>query len=95
MDFIDNIINYFRKPKKETTNTSPEGTCPVCWGHQEYDGKIRKVFKDKQIDVKNHRDSYIKVKKFVVEKLDGVRYRKAEIETCPTCGKHKEEKKSS
>ena len=56
MDLVESIIQFFKKPKKETVGKSPEGTCPVCWGYQEYDTKIRQMFKDKQIDVNNHQD---------------------------------------
>lgn len=86
MDFIENLVSFFKKPEKETKNKSPEGTCPVCWGYQEYDSKIRKIFKDKQIDVNNHQDSYMIVKKFVVEHIDGIHLKKGKTEPCPTCG---------
>lgn len=91
MDFIDHLLDYFRKPKSETKNTSPEGTCPVCWGRQEYDGKVRQLFQDKQIDVNHHADSYIKSKKFVVEHIDGKHLKKGEISECPECGRKIEE----
>lgn len=86
MDFIDHLLHYFKKPKEETKNTSPEGTCPVCWGHQEYDSQIRTILKDKQIDVNNHRDSYMKVQRFVVKHIDGIRLKKGYVESCPKCG---------
>lgn len=90
MDFINNLLDYFKKPEEETKNTSPEGTCPVCWGYQEYDTKIREVLKDKQIDVNNHRDSYMKVKKFVVKHVDGIKLKEGEVKSCPKCGGEKE-----
>ena len=90
MDFIENLVNFFKKPEKETKNQSPEGTCPVCWGYQEYDSKIRKIFKDKQIDVNNHQDSYMLVKKFVVKYIDGIHLKEGETEACPTCRKTSE-----
>src|SRR5690606_10923423 len=58
---------------------------PVCWGYQEYDHKIRQLFKDKQIDVNNHRDSYMKIQKFMVKYIDGIRLKQGEIKECPTC----------
>jgi len=60
MNFINHLLDYFKKPKEKPEELSPNGTCPVCWGHQEYDAKIRTIYKDKQIDVKNHRNSYLK-----------------------------------
>ncbi|HNP19789.1 MAG TPA: hypothetical protein PKL31_15225 [Fulvivirga sp.] len=86
MDFVNHLIDYFKKPDKETKGTSPNGTCPVCWGHQEYQSKIRKIFKDKQIDVNNHKDSYMKIQKFVVKYINGIKLRDDKVETCPTCG---------
>lgn len=94
MDLVNNIIEYFKKPSTDKKIKSPEGTCPVCWGHQEYDHKIRRLFKDKQIDVNNHRDTYMKVQKFVVKHIDGIKLKEGKIETCPTCGdNHKQNKK--
>lgn len=88
MNVFNNILHFLQKPKEETEGQSPEGTCPVCWGYQEYDSKLRQLFKDKQIDVNNHSDSYMKVQKFMVKYVDGIRLRKGKIEECPTCGKH-------
>lgn len=86
MDLIENLVHFFKKPKKETEGKTPEGTCPVCWGYQEYDHKLRQLFKDKQIDVNNHRDSYMKIQKFTVKYIDGIRLKQGEIKECPTCG---------
>lgn len=86
MDLIDNLVHFFKKPKSETEGKTPEGTCPVCWGYQEYDHKIRQLFKDKQIDVNNHRDSYMKVQKFMVEHINGIHLKQGSIKECPTCG---------
>ncbi len=95
MDFVDHLIAYFKKPKNEVEGTSRQGACPVCWGYQEYDSKIRTIFKDKHIDVKNHKDSYMKVQKFVVEHLDGVQHKEGQVKTCPSCeGKKKIEKET-
>ncbi|MFB9055157.1 hypothetical protein ACFFU9_00235 [Mariniflexile ostreae] len=86
MDLIENLVSFFKKPKEETEKQSPEGTCPVCWGYQEYDAKIRQIYKDKQIDVNNHRDSYTMMQKFVIEHIDGIHLKKGKTEACPTCG---------
>lgn len=92
MELIENIVDYFKKPPAQTKNTSPEGTCPVCWGYQSYDAKIRKLYKDKQIDVNNHKASYTIIKKFVIEHLDGIRLKKGEVRECPTCSDIKKHK---
>lgn len=85
MNLIENIVEFLKKPKHETEGRAPEGTCPVCWGYQEYDSKIRQLFKDKQIDVNNHADSYMKVQKFMVKYVDGIHLKQGQITECPTC----------
>ena len=80
MNIFENIVHFLQKPKSETEGKAPEGTCPVCWGYQEYDSKIRQLFKDKQIDVNNHSDSYMKVRTFMVKYIDGIRLKKGIIE---------------
>lgn len=86
MNLIENILHFLKKPASETVGKAPEGTCPVCWGYQEYDTKIRELFKDKQIDVNHHKDSYMKVKKFMVKYVDGIKLKQGKIKECPTCG---------
>jgi len=86
MDFFEHFLDYFNKPKEETANRAPEGVCPICWGYQEYDHKIRKLFEDMQIDVINHQKKYTYVRKFVKEHIDGIRLLKGEVEICPKCG---------
>ncbi|GGW30134.1 hypothetical protein [Arenibacter certesii] len=88
MDLIENIVHFFEKPIEETKGKSPEGTCPLCWGYQEYDHKIRELFKDNQIDVNNHRAKYMKIQKFMVKYIDGIRLKQGEIKECTTCAKH-------
>ncbi len=79
MNLIDNLYSCFKKPEKAVMETSSDVECPVCWGYQEYDSEIRTIFEDKHIDVKNHKDHYMKVQKFMVEHLKGVRYKKGKI----------------
>ena len=86
MDFIEHLVDHFNKPKEETENQAPEGVCPNCWGYQQYDHKIRKLFEDKQIDVINHENKYTFMRKFVKEYISGIRLLKGEVEVCPTCG---------
>lgn len=83
---IETLISFFKKSKEETAGQTPEGLCPDCWGHQEYDNKIREMFYDKQIDVNNHAESHSFIKKFVVQHIDGITLRKGENGyECPTC----------
>lgn len=92
MDFFDHIEDHFKKPKEVTENRAPEGVCPLCWGYQEYDHKIRKLYEDKQIDVINHKKKYTYVRKFVKEYIDGIRLVEGEVEVCPTCGFQQDKK---
>lgn len=86
MDIAQQLSEFFKEPESATKNKTPEGICPVCWGYQEYDHKIRTLIEDKQIDVNNGRDRYMLVQQFVVEHLDGIKLKEGEISTCPTCG---------
>ncbi len=86
MKIIDSIITYFKKPESETRDMAPDGLCPVCWGHQQYDNKIRTILKDKQIDVNNHKDSYMIIQEFVKTNIDGITLKDPKIQVCPKCG---------
>lgn len=90
MDIAQNLLDFFKKPKKETEGKTPEGLCPICWGYDEYDYTIREHFKDKQIDVNNHKDSYMLMQKFVKEHIDGIKLKNPETHSCPKCGHIKE-----
>jgi len=83
---IETLINFFQKPAKDTINNTPEGLCPNCWGEQNYDGQIRELYKDKQIDVNNHKENHAFIQKFVVDQLDGIQLKKGVSGyECPTC----------
>jgi hypothetical protein len=86
MDLTESILNFFKQPEDDTKGKAPEGICALCWGYQGYDGKIRTLFKDKQIDVNNHKDSYMLVQDFVKKHIDGVRLKGDLVESCPYCG---------
>lgn len=86
MEFFEQLLDYLKKPEEETKGRAPDGVCSVCWGYQEYDHKIRKLFNDDQIDVLNHLKKYTYARKFVKEHIDGIRLREGEIQICPVCG---------
>lgn len=87
MNYLYRFLKFFRKkPKELPTKEVNDQNCPFCWGYQTYDEKTRPMPKDKQIDVKNHRDKHVKVGKFMVEHLDGFKNKKRIIERCPECG---------
>ncbi|OFX45103.1 MAG: hypothetical protein A2046_10650 [Bacteroidetes bacterium GWA2_30_7] len=85
MELINTIISWFKKPKNETHGKTPKGLCPVCWGYQEYDRKIRKLYKDRQIEVNNHKDNYMFVEDIIKKYVDGIRLKKGEIINCSNC----------
>jgi len=85
MDIIDNIIEYFKAEDTEEKKISPEGTCPICWGHQNYDGQIRELLSDKQIDVNNHKASYMLIEDFVKTNIDGIKLKESITVDCPSC----------
>ena len=86
MDLAEHLLDYFDKPPEETKNQTPEGVCPVCWGYQEYDHTIRKLYEDKQIDVSNHENKFSFMRQFVKDHISGIRLVEGEEKICPTCG---------
>lgn len=85
MDIFDNIVQYFKNQQDVKEASSPQGTCPVCWGYQQYDGKIRTLLKDKQIDINNHKDSYMLIQDFMKHNVDGIKLKESVLEDCPNC----------
>ncbi|AFL79653.1 hypothetical protein Aeqsu_0124 [Aequorivita sublithincola DSM 14238] len=87
MSYFNRVLTFFKK-KAEAPEPELVGdeNCPFCWGYQEYDDKTRLLTKDKQIDVKNHKDKYVKVGKFMVEHVDGFKNKKRIVERCSKCG---------
>lgn len=85
MDVVKKIVEYFKKPEAETVNKSPEGVCNLCWGYQEYDGKIRELYKDRQVDVNHREDSYMLIEGFVKENIDGYHVKDGIVHVCPNC----------
>lgn len=83
---IEILINFFKNPAHETKGKTPEGLCANCWGKQEYDGVIRELYADKQIDVNNHSANYAFIQNFVVNKIEGIHLKKGNNSfECPTC----------
>lgn len=83
---IETLINFFKKPATETKNQTPEGMCPNCWGSQEFDGIIREMYVDKQIDVNNHKANHAFIQDFVVNKINGIQLKKGNNSMeCPSC----------
>ena len=89
MDIIENIVNYFKTNSDNNIETSPIGTCSLCWGYQEYNGKIRELLADKQIDVNNHKDVYVFIEDFVKINIEGITLKEGIVSKCPTCSSKK------
>lgn len=86
MGLIENLTVFFKKPAEATKGKVPEGVCPNCWGTQGYDGTIRDMYKDKQIDVNNHEANHNFIKEIVVQYIDGIKLIKGTSDLeCPTC----------
>lgn len=92
MEIIDNLIAFFQKPKEETKNQTPEGLCPVCWGYQQYDGKIRILMDDRQVDINNHKVARPFFEEIVAKQVDGIKLKKAQTIDCPNCNNLDNEK---
>ena len=85
MNLTNFIADFFSQSEEQTKDESPEEVCEPRWGYERYNGKIRILFRDKQIDVNGHRARYMFIKKFVVNHIDGQRFIKAQIIECEEC----------
>jgi len=85
MEIIDKLISFFQKPEELTKNESPEGLCAVCWGYQQYDGKIRILMEDKQVDINNHKKARPFFEEVIAKHVDGIKLKEAQTITCPDC----------
>lgn len=82
MEILNNIIGFFKNPVEENRDCSPREMCTLCWGYQEYDRKVRKVYPDRQIDVNNHSYKYMRIQKLLKEQIEGIKLKKAKIYEC-------------
>ena len=83
MGLMESLTAYFSRDSGEGV---PEGLCVNCWGHQEYDGKIRSIARDRQVDINNgvERDAFIQA--FVIQHVDGIRLQNTGSGlVCPSC----------
>ena len=83
---INNIKAYFsKKDKREETEVAPEGMCPICWGHNEWDGHYYKVIKDKHL--KSDGDKYENFISKIVDKHLKSTHKHEDKYICTTCDK--------
>ncbi|MGW8123607.1 hypothetical protein ACV07N_13195 [Roseivirga echinicomitans] len=85
MGFCENLLEFFKQPEEKTKDSAPEGVCPVCWGYQEYDHKIRVLLADEQLDVNHKKKKDMIMRKFVKKHIDGIRLLTPEEQACPKC----------
>jgi len=89
MDIIENILHYFKDNEVNEKDTSPIGTCSICWGYQQYSGQIRELLKDKQISINNHKDSYMLIQDFMKHNIDGIKLKEGIVTDCQKCSDRK------
>jgi len=83
---IKKLAAFFQQSSDTTKDQIPEGVCPNCWGKQEYDNKIRTMYKDQKIDATNDDANHAFIQKFVVKYIDGITLKKkGNSMVCPTC----------
>lgn len=86
MSLLDTLVDFFSRSPDDTRGDTPDGLCPNCWGRDEYDGQVRDVAKDRQINVNNHQERYAFIQQFVVNHVDGIRLKNHGGRTvCDTC----------
>ncbi len=80
--FLKSLFNN----RPDVFDETPEGTCPNCWGDQEYGNVVREKYKDIQIEVNNNASKHAFIQDFVVTHLNGIKL-KSTIHglECPTC----------
>ncbi|NOQ72965.1 MAG: hypothetical protein GQ574_13230 [Crocinitomix sp.] len=88
MSLLDSVLNYLRGKEKGEELAAPEGVCAICWGHSEYDNKVRDIVRDHQIDVNAGRENYAFIQDFVVKHVDGIKLKNTPTGgVCPVCSK--------
>ncbi len=70
------VIKFFKKIPIQTIKHSLGEVCLHCWGYQEYDGTVRDLHRDKQIDVNNGVANHTFIQHFVVTHLQGIKLKR-------------------
>ncbi|MGB1039346.1 MAG: hypothetical protein ACPGVD_00570 [Flavobacteriales bacterium] len=80
----ENIKEFFsKKDKGEKVGEAPEGMCPVCWGHSEWDGEYYEIKKDKHLTPGEDKyDSFISK---IVDKHVNNTHKHENVYQCKTC----------
>jgi hypothetical protein len=84
MNIIQNIKNYFTaKSEGNTTEKSPQGICPNCWGKQEWDGEFYKLNKGNKLTGNDQTYTNF-IYKIVESNIEGILI-KEDTYDCETC----------
>jgi hypothetical protein len=82
---IESIKTYFSKKENNATTAAPEGMCPICWGHSEWDGHYYELRKDKHL--KPDSEQYENFISKVVDKHIKSTHQHEDQYICTTCDK--------
>jgi ribosomal protein L44E len=82
---IKSIKTYFSKKENVVTTAAPEGMCPICWGHSEWDGQYYELKKDKHL--KPNSEQYESFISKVVDKHIKTTHKHEDQYICTTCDK--------
>ena len=84
MGIINWLINFFSNNK--SSETTPEGYCPNCWGRQEYEGKFIDALNNEKIDLNNLNEKKGWIQDYAVRQFEGIQLKKSkDYFECPTC----------
>ncbi|MBL4593145.1 MAG: hypothetical protein JKX68_04920 [Flavobacteriales bacterium] len=70
------VIKFIRKSSFQIIKQPLDEVCLPCWGYQEYDGTVRDLHWDKQIDVNNGISKHTFIQHFVVTHLQGIKLKR-------------------
>ena len=70
MSLFDALVKYFSREEPEGV---PEGLCVNCWSYEQYGGKIIKVARSREIDLRNDRARNAFIQVFVVDHVAAIR----------------------
>jgi len=89
MNLIESLKSYFnKKEKNKESDLTPEGICPNCWGHGEWDGEYYSFMKGENGNPSN--ETYNNFVQEVARKLDKITIN-SDSYACETCtAKYKE-----
>ncbi|MCB0460651.1 MAG: hypothetical protein R2821_05275 [Flavobacteriaceae bacterium] len=83
MGLVENLKAYFKKKENnETTGKAPEGVCPNCWGHQNWEGEYYSFMKGQKGNPSE--ETYNNFIADVARKLDKITIN-PNTYTCETC----------